>query len=252
MLPAAITFVGVLLVGGLALVFRPERVGTEEAVRITNLEPRQTPTPSHLAAISADSFRAARVAPVNLAGRMARGIDSTRRHFLEQTRSAGLSQLLSTDRLRSGAGLRSGLAAIATYDSILRGYRITQRQLDSVYRDSARVLERDGSWTRADLQEWRVRTPRIEAIIGGNRVDSVLATVGRVYSLLLSQQDSITFSGNTIRFAGHTAGVTYDSLRATLGRLTASHGAQGEHVPEPVTVLLAGLGDDALPPRNSR
>lgn len=251
-MPTAITLVGLVLLAGLAVIFLPEHPGTEEAVRITNMEPRQSLSPVHLAPISADSFRAARLAPGSLASRMARGVDSTRRIFLDDTRSAGLTTLLATERLRNPAGLRDGLVSLARFDSLLRGYRTAQRRIDSVFRDSARSLEHEGTWTRSDLLEWRARVPRLEAIIGGARVDSVVSTIGQVYTLLLAQQEQVTLTPTAIHFGDRAAGATYDSLRTRFVRLVASHPPADEHPPAPILILLQGIADGSLPPRNPR
>ena len=252
-MPAAIGFVGFVLAIGLVLLLVPERVGPEDAGRITNIEQRSTSSPSHLAPISADSFRAARVAPANLAGRLARGVDSTRRLFRDASQGAGLTALLNTDRLRTVQGLRSGLTALAAYDSLLRGYRVAQHRLDSIYRDSAVTLAELGIWSRSDLQAWRVRAPRLDASVGGARVDSVVSTIGRVYILLLAQQDSVTITPTAIHFMDRAGGAAYDSLRTALTRLTQAHSPPaGQNLPEPIAVLLQGLADGSLPPRAAR
>lgn len=252
-IPAASTVVGCALIAVVMLVLVPEPPGADEAVRIASSAPHPSTAPSHLAPIlSEESMLAARNAPYNLAGRFSRATDSTRRTLADSSRDIGLTLLTSPDRLRSEEGLQAGREALALFDSIVQGYRSRQHRLDSIYRDSASSLQAHGQWSRADLQEWRLRIPRMETPAEAARVDSIIEALDRLYALLLEQKGSVTITPIAVHFEDRKAGATYDGLRSALLRQTTITRREGEQLAEPLTLLLGGVGDLQLPLRSNR
>ena len=251
--PAAASVVILSFLAVLLLILQPEPPGSDEAIRIASSAPRPASAPSHLAPIlSEESMRAARNAPYNLAGRLARAVDSTKRSLEDGSTGLGLSQLLHPDRLRSEGGLSAGRETIATFDSIVQGYRDRRHLLDSIYRDSARTFQRQGDWSRADFQEWRLRAPHVESPAEAARLDSLTTALDRLYTLLLEQQGAVTVTPIAVRFDDRRAGLAYDALRAIILRQASAAVVEGEQLPEPLLLLLQGIGDPTLPLRTTR
>lgn len=250
-IPAASTALGFALLAVVMLVLLPEPPGADEAVRIASSAPRPSSAPSHLAPIlSEETMQAARNAPYNLAGRFSRSADSATRSLVDSTRDIGLTLLTNPDRLRSEDGLRAGREALAIFDSVVQGYRSRERRLDSIYRDSARSLQQQGLWSRADIQEWRLRVPKLESPAEAARVDSIVRALDRLYALLLEQQGAVTITPVAVRFEDRQAGTEYDALRSTLLRQTSLAPSEAEQLPEPLTLLLGGVGEPTLPLRS--
>ncbi len=250
-IPAASTVVGVSLLAVMLLVLLPEPPGADEAVRIASSAPHPNSAPSHLAPIlSEESMLAARNAPYSLAGRFTRATDSTTQSLADSSRDIGLTLLMSPDRLRSAAGLKAGREALALFDSIVQGYRTRQHRIDSIYRDSAKTLRMHGGWTKADLEEWQLRTPKIESAADAARADSIIHELDRLYALLLEQQDAVTITPVAVRFEDRQAGDTYDELRSALLRQTSLTARDSAQIAEPLTLLLGGMGDPSLPLRS--
>lgn len=235
------------------LILLPEPPGSDEAIRIASSAPHPASAPSHLAPIlSEESMRAARNAPYNLAGRLGRAVDSTKRSLDDGSTGLGLSQLLHPDRLRSEGGLQAGRETIAAFDSVVQGYRDRRHLLDSIYRDSARTLQRQGDWSRADFQEWRLRAPHMESPAEVARLDSLMTAMDRLYALLLEQQGAFTVTPIAVRFNDHQAGLAYDAIRSVILRKASAPVAEGEQLPEPLMLLLQGIGAPTLPLRTIR
>jgi hypothetical protein len=251
-IPAASTVVGCALIAVVVLVLLPEPPGADEAVRIASSAPHPSSAPSHLAPIlSEESMLAARNAPYNLAGRFSRAADSTRRSLTDSSRDIGLTLLATPDRLRSEDGLLAGREALAQFDTIVQEYRSRQHRLDSIYRDSANSLKAHGQWSLADMQEWRLRTPRLESPAEAARVDSIIRALDRLYALMLEQKGSVTVTPVAVRFEDRKAGTTYDALRSALLRQTAITQQEAGRLAEPLALLLGGFGDMDLPLRSS-
>ncbi len=246
-IPAVSTLVGLMFLAGVLFVLLPESPSTDEATRIAG--PDRGPMSRHVAPIAAESIQAARYAPENLETRMARSVDSSRREFAGATRELDLNQLLSPDRLQDGLGVQTARYALAAFDSSLAAYRVGQRRLDSIYRDSARALQRGGAWSQADLQRWNQLVPRAEPAGAADRVDTLIANLDRIYALLLASQGAVRVTPTSIRFADPEAGTTYDGLRASLLRDASVRPPPGERLPEPLALLLEGLSAGELPPR---
>jgi len=250
-IPAVSTAVGFAFLAVLLLVLQPEPPGADEAVRTASSAPHPSSAPSHLAPIlSEETMLAARTAPYNIAGRFARAVDSTTRDLADSSRDIGLTFLTSPDRLRSEDGLRSGRETLAVFDSLLQGYRSRHHRLDSIYRDSARSLRQQGLWSQADLQEWRIRSPRLETPAEAARVDTIILALDRLYALLLEQQGAVMITPIAVRFEDRRAGTIYDGIRSELLRQTSPANREGDRLPEPLTLLLGGAGGPALPLRS--
>lgn len=251
--PAATIIVGLVLIVVVMLIPPPRSSGSDPAVRIAGSVPHPPPAaPRSGPILSEEAVRAARDAPYNVVARFARAIDSTNRSLAEGGSRLDLSRLLHPDRLGSEAALRAGRGTLATFDSIVQECRRGQRRLDSTYRDSARSFARRGIWSGADVQEWRLRAPRLESPGEAARADSIIRSLDRLYQLLLSEQGSVTVTPVALRFIDGRAGTTYDSLRAVLLRQLSAGARDGEHPAGPLTLLLKGIGDPTLPPRNPR
>jgi hypothetical protein len=84
------------------------------------------------------------------------------------------------------------------------------------------------------------------------RVDSILRTLDRLYALLLEQQGSVILTPAVVRFNDAKAGTSYDARRAVLIRQASLPVPTGDRFPEPLSLLLEGVGDPLLPMRTAR
>jgi hypothetical protein len=188
-------------------------------------------------------------APDQLALRLARASDSASLQLAARARDLGLGNLLAEDRLASPLRVETTRAALVTFEASLTSYRFRQRARSAAYQDSALTLVQSGAWNQADLDEWAQRDAPAESPEEAARTDSLLTSLDRLYALLFDQEGGYRITTDGVRFTALAAGDEYTDVRRTIQHLVSAHPNRVSRPSATGVLILAMVGDGALPAR---
>ncbi len=241
---------GVAVLAAVAITLRPGPQGPEEAVLprpIIRAAP-QPRAPARPGGITEDERRALQ-APYNMATRFARAREAAATTLADSAAKLGLAGVLRRSRLESSDSLRQTLTGLAALKTLIAKYRSDLDGLRVAYRDTAGALIRAGRWSRAEAQEWRARVLWPEPALAAARADTLLLTLARLHSLLLSQPGRANFGAGGFVAETDSAGVAYDRLRRDLQRLRSLSLERQNRAGLPLLTIVSLLGTDTLPSR---
>jgi hypothetical protein len=193
--------------------------------------------------------RRALLAPYNMATRFARARESAAATLADSAANLGLSGVLRPSRLGSADSLRRALSGLAALKTLIAEYRAELEGLQRAYRDTAGALIRAGRWSRAEAQEWRARVLWPEPVPAAARADTLLVTLARLHSFLLSQPDRQNLGSGGFVPGSDSAAATYDRLRRDLARLRNLSAGRQDRAGLPLLTIVSLLGTDTLPER---
>ncbi len=247
-LAAATASLAVVAAAALTLAQGPQV--TDEAV-LPRGTIRAAPQPRGLGGtgILTEQERRALQAPYNMATRFARARESAANTLADSAAKLGLTGVLRPSRLGSADSLRQSLTSLAALKTLIAGYRAELDGLQAAYRDTAGSLIRAGRWSRAEAQEWHARILWPEPVAAAARADSLLLTLARLHSFLLSQPDRVNLRTGGFVPGSDSAAATYDRLRQDLQRLRSVDAERQDRSGMPFLTIVSLLGHDTLPLR---
>lgn len=249
LLPAATAAGGILMLASLVLVVV---LGSDDRGAHIRLEPSHPAETTAGAAGSirlpaATSVEAMRLAPVNLNSHMAWAMDAAGRRLADTVSQLGVRALLSPGRLRSSDSVRLTRDLLVSVRALVAGYRGAQRQIATVYRDTATTLVKSGFWSRVDEQEWRAYPPSMESPREAAQADSLLGMLEQLYDLLEDEAGHYRELDGRLQFDDVTTGLQYERLRAGLGRHEVVGDTTAIRPNRPLALLRRSLSGPAAP-----
>lgn len=186
--------------------------------------------------------------PAQVALRLAHAGDSAAQALGAKARELGLGNLLAVDHLNSPARIQTTRGALVNFEAVLASHRYAERERMLAYTDSVGLLARAGAWNQADIEEWAVRAQPPETEADAARGDSLLVALDRLYGLLFDQEGGYQVSDEGIRFTSLAAGDEYNELRRGIQALVGPRDEPTGRHSATLVLLLALVGDGALPP----
>ncbi len=245
-----VSLAGLAVVAAAVVSTLPGPPVTDEAVLPRGVIRAPSPqTPGPRATPLSEQERRALLAPYNLATRFARARESASSGLADSAAKLGLAGVIRVSRLESADSLRRSLAGLAALRTLIGQYRAELDRLQVAYGDSAQGLIRAGRWSRAEAQEWRARVLWPEPPGAAARADTLLVTLARLHSFLISQPTRVNLASGGFIPGSDSAAATYDRLRADLTRLRQLRPERQGHAGVPLLTLLSLLGTDTLPER---
>jgi len=245
--PAMSVVCGLAVLAGLTRIIVPASTGSSDPSRPLVALEMGSIVPSN--PLSTQAVRAWANSPSGLAIRLARAGDSATVQLAALARQLGLDNLVATERLGSPSRVQTTRGALVSFEAALASHRALERDRAAAYADSATLLARSGAWNRTDLEEWGRRTRPPESTADAARADSLVVALDRLYAVLFDQEGSYRINADGVRFTSLAAGDQYDGIRAAIQHLTEPQDNGKNRSSATLVLLLALVGDGALPPR---